>query len=95
MGNAPLCIDCHTLHGPQGQPLHATIEDLSDIELASRLSYFVWSSMPDDELLRLAGEKKLRADIADAIAVAIVMVLGQVGGQLDTAFNTAQADLKP
>ncbi len=33
--------------------------------------------------------------IAAAIAVAIVMVLGQVGGQLDTAFNTVQADLKP
>jgi pilus assembly protein Flp/PilA len=33
--------------------------------------------------------------IAAAIAVAIVLVLAQVGGQLDTAFNTAQADLKP
>ena len=29
-------------------------------ELASRLSYFLWSSMPDDELLRLADEQKLR-----------------------------------
>jgi hypothetical protein len=28
-------------------------------ELASRLSYFLWGSMPDDELLRLAGEGKL------------------------------------
>ena len=27
---------------------------ISDVELASRLSYFLWSSMPDDELLRLA-----------------------------------------
>ncbi len=27
---------------------------MSDYELASRLSYFLWSSMPDDELLRLA-----------------------------------------
>jgi hypothetical protein len=32
---------------------------VSDYELASRLSYFVWSSMPDEELLKLAGEKKL------------------------------------
>jgi len=28
-------------------------------ELASRLSYFLWSSMPDEELFRVAGEGKL------------------------------------
>jgi hypothetical protein len=28
-------------------------------ELASRLSYFLWASMPDDELMRLAAEDKL------------------------------------
>lgn len=33
---------------------------LDDFALASRLSYFLWNSMPDEELLRLAGEKKLR-----------------------------------
>ena len=27
---------------------------LSDLELASRLSFFLWSSMPDDELLAVA-----------------------------------------
>ena len=32
---------------------------VSDYELASRLSYFLWASMPDDELLRLASEEKL------------------------------------
>lgn len=32
---------------------------LDDFALASRLSYFLWSSMPDDELLQLAEEKKL------------------------------------
>ncbi len=32
---------------------------LNDYELASRLSYFLWSSMPDDELFRLAAEEKL------------------------------------
>jgi hypothetical protein len=32
---------------------------LDDYALASRLSYFFWSSMPDDELLKLAAEKKL------------------------------------
>ena len=29
---------------------------LSDVELASRLSFFLWSSSPDDELLDLAVE---------------------------------------
>ena len=33
---------------------------ISDFELASRLSFFLWSSIPDDELLRLAGEGKLK-----------------------------------
>jgi hypothetical protein len=36
-----------------------TAHRLSDIELASRLSYFIWSSMPDDELLKLAETNKL------------------------------------
>jgi mono/diheme cytochrome c family protein len=32
---------------------------VSDVELASRLSFFLWSSIPDDELLDLAVQKKL------------------------------------
>jgi len=36
------------------------VHDLSDYELASRLSYFLWSSMPDDELFALAAAGKLR-----------------------------------
>jgi hypothetical protein len=35
------------------------IHDLSQHELASRLSYFLWSSMPDDELLKLAASGRL------------------------------------
>ena len=31
------------------------IQPLSDYDLASRLSYFLWSSMPDEELLRHAA----------------------------------------
>ena len=34
-------------------------EKLTDHELASRLSYFLWSTMPDEKLLRLADEGKL------------------------------------
>ncbi len=32
---------------------------ISDFELASRLSYFLWASMPDDELIDLARQGKL------------------------------------
>jgi len=32
---------------------------LSDLELASRLSFFLWSSIPDEELLKLATESRL------------------------------------
>ncbi|MBV9769791.1 MAG: DUF1592 domain-containing protein, partial [Bryobacterales bacterium] len=32
---------------------------IDDLELASRLSFFLWSSIPDDELLTLASEHKL------------------------------------
>ena len=38
----------------------ATAHPVSQLELASRLSYFLWSSMPDDELLALAEAGKLR-----------------------------------
>jgi hypothetical protein len=34
---------------------------LSDLELASRLSFFLWSSIPDDELLNVAEKKTLRS----------------------------------
>jgi Protein of unknown function (DUF1592)/Protein of unknown function (DUF1588)/Protein of unknown function (DUF1585)/Protein of unknown function (DUF1587)/Protein of unknown function (DUF1595)/Planctomycete cytochrome C len=33
---------------------------ISDMELASRLAFFLWSSGPDDELIRLASQGKLR-----------------------------------
>lgn len=35
---------------------------VDDHELASRLSYFLWSSMPDEELFKLAQDKKLHED---------------------------------
>ncbi len=33
---------------------------ISDLELASRLSFFLWSSLPDDELLNVAAAGKLK-----------------------------------
>ncbi len=39
----------------------ATVYRISGVELASRLSFFLWSSIPDNELLDLAARGKLRA----------------------------------
>jgi hypothetical protein len=43
---------------PPGSP-HG-VAPVSDWELASRLSYFLWSSMPDEELFRHCRDKALR-----------------------------------
>jgi len=55
---------------------------LGDLELASRLSFFLWSSIPDDELLEAAGggrlgdpaelERQTRRLLADARSKALV-----------------------
>ena len=61
---------------------------ISDLELASRLSFFLWSSIPDDELLDLAVggtlrspiilEQQVRRLLADDRAIALV---DNFGGQ--------------
>ena len=46
----------------EGQPETATPDmpyRITDVELASRLSFFLWSSIPDDELLSVAEKKTL------------------------------------
>ena len=71
-----------------GKPEPAAAKDdvdayrVSDLELASRLSFFLWSSIPDEELLNAAVsgklkdsavlEKQVRRMLADARAEALV-----------------------
>jgi mono/diheme cytochrome c family protein len=43
---------------------HARVDEYA---LASRLSYFLWSTMPDEELFRLAGRGELRANLKGQI----------------------------
>ena len=67
-----------------GQPYRIT-----DLELASRLSFLIWSSIPDDELIEVASQNKLhqtpvlerqvRRMLADPKAEALV---GNFGDQL-------------
>ncbi|MEX1232917.1 MAG: DUF1592 domain-containing protein [Planctomycetaceae bacterium] len=47
--------------------LRETPGRLDDFALASRLSYFLWSSMPDDELFTLAEEGKLAGDESSTV----------------------------
>ena len=59
-----------------------TVYAMSDVELASRISFFLWSSIPDDELLRVAAEgglsdpetlaSQVRRMLADPRAKALV-----------------------
>jgi len=59
-----------------------SVTRISDLDLASRLSFFLWSSIPDDELLRIASQGRLsnpivleqqtRRMLADSKAEALV-----------------------
>lgn len=40
--------------------LQAGVADLTDLELASRLSFFIWSEGPDEALVKLASDGRLR-----------------------------------
>ncbi len=49
----------------EDEPAELAVDEtykVSDIDLASRLSFFLWSSIPDQELLELAKEAKLSDD---------------------------------
>src|SRR5687768_17824421 len=41
-------------------PYTTLFRSLSDLELASKLSFFLWNTIPDDELLQLAIDGKLK-----------------------------------
>jgi hypothetical protein len=48
---------------PETKGAHA----LDEYQFASRLSYFLWSSIPDDELLELAGKRELQKNLAEQV----------------------------
>lgn len=56
-----ILVSPHFLFRVELEQRPGAVRPLTDLELASRLSYFLWSSMPDDELLNLAIRKQLRA----------------------------------
>ena len=56
-----LLVSPQFLYRIEREPSEAGAFAVSDIELASRLSFFLWSSIPDDELLEAASSGSLRA----------------------------------
>lgn len=48
------------VESPPASVAHGAVYRVPDVQLASRLSFFLWSSIPDDELLALAEKEKLR-----------------------------------
>lgn len=54
-----ILVSPHFLFRIENDPRRARAHLLSQYELASRLSYFLWSSMPDEELLGCADRKML------------------------------------
>ncbi len=57
-------ISPHFLFLVEPEPAQEGVYRLGGYPLASRLSYFLWSSLPDDELLRLAESGELLDDDA-------------------------------
>jgi len=51
------------LEEPSEKKPGTTTANVDEYALASRLSYFLWSTMPDEELLRLAKHGELRRDL--------------------------------
>ncbi len=44
----------------EGRDSQTTMQPVAHYDMASRLSYFLWSTMPDDELLQLAVQSRLQ-----------------------------------
>jgi hypothetical protein len=69
-----------------------TVYELSDLELASRLSFFLWSTVPDDQLLDVAAAGKLKDPLILEQQVRR-MLNSSRANSLATNFATAWLDL--
>lgn len=63
-----ILVSPHFLYRVEAPPADTPSQDgkprgLTDYQLASRLSYFLWSTMPDDELFALAASNTLRPNL--------------------------------
>ncbi len=99
----PVLVSPHFLFRPEEDRPAREPYRVSDHDLATRLSYFLWSTMPDDELSRLADEGRLaepgvleqqvRRMLAHPKARALAEVFGAQWlqlGKLETARPTTE-----
>jgi mono/diheme cytochrome c family protein len=63
----------HFLYRAESGVGTASTRTLSDLELASRLSFFLWSSLPDEELVKLATASRLSKP--DVLAAQVTRML--------------------
>ncbi len=80
---AAMLVSPNFLFRVEKDPPAGTIARVSDVELASRLSYFLWSSMPDDELLRLAEANRLHDPATLGAQVTRMLADARVEGLAD------------
>ena len=59
-----ILVSPHFCYRIDPAPPGESVQPLTDLALASRLSYFLWSSQPDDELLAVANAGKLHEEQA-------------------------------
>lgn len=76
---------------PIGSEQSVEMVPLDDFELASRLSYFLWASMPDDELLAAAREGKLQDDAELKRQMTRMLSGGKVGRASNRVGGFAQS----
>lgn len=94
-------ISPHFLFLAEPEPAESGIQRLADIPLASKLSYFIWSSMPDEELLSLAEQGRLsdlktyRAQIARMLKDPKARALGERFALQWLGLDRLGGDVKP
>jgi hypothetical protein len=78
---------------PPGDLAPGSIYALGDFELASRLSFFLWSRLPDEELLALAEQGRLKDPVVLAEQVRR-MLADPKAGSLVTNFAAQWLDIR-
>jgi Protein of unknown function (DUF1592)/Protein of unknown function (DUF1588)/Protein of unknown function (DUF1595)/Protein of unknown function (DUF1585)/Protein of unknown function (DUF1587) len=67
--------------------LEGNLVRFNDYEVSARLSYFLWKSMPDAELLRAAGARELRSAEQIAAQATRMLLDAKAGDTIDTFFS--------
>jgi len=77
---ARILVSSAFLYRLEETPAGAEAQPVSDAELATRLSYFLWASTPDEDLLRAAAEGRLRDPAALSAQVDRMVKDGKLRG---------------